>query len=237
MDFTNRMVAWTGVRQTILSAVLLIGVGLTAVGCDSNGSSGSDSEGLQLPESLNLEATPANGSVSLNWDSVEGAETYRVYRSKDADVNVPASPLDAGISNSTYTDNTTENGTTYYYAVTAVGSKNVNDTETAPSRVVQGTPFANATGLEGTSGDAEVELTWEPASGAETYNVYRSESKGVDVSGSPLTSGVSSSSYTDASVTNGTTYYYRITAVRSGEESDASSEIAKTPVSEPPSRP
>jgi len=235
MDFTNRTISWTRALTTVLSGVLLAGVGLTTVSCDSNGSSNSGD--VQLTGSLDMKATPANGAVSLNWEEVEGAEVYRVYRSENADINFPSSPLDTSISDPSYTDESVENGTTYYYAVTAAKSQDVEGTESAPSKVVQSTPFTDPSRLTGTSGDANVELTWHKADGAATYNVYRSTSEDVDVSGSAVASGVSSASYTDAGLTNGTTYYYRITAVRAGQESSPSNEIAKTPTAKPPSRP
>ncbi|MCS4116052.1 fibronectin type 3 domain-containing protein [Salinibacter ruber] len=78
-------------------------------------------------------------------------------------------------------------------------------------------------------------------SAADSYRVYRSTSSGVGVSGSPLDTGVSSAGYTDGTAENGQTYYYVVTAVaeEDGEtaESDPSSEVGKTPSSDPPERP
>lgn len=88
--------------------------------------------------------------------------------------------------------------------------------------------------LTGTSGDSQVALSWDGVSGAETYNVYRSTRSGIDTSGDPLESGISSTSYTDTDAQNKTEYYYRVTAVRSGAESDPSNEIQKTPFPPPP---
>jgi len=88
--------------------------------------------------------------------------------------------------------------------------------------------------LEGTSGDSQVKLKWDKVSEAEAYNVYRSTSAGIDASGNPLEPGISSPPYTDTGAKNGTEYYYRVTAVRSGQESDPSNEIQKTPFSSPP---
>jgi hypothetical protein len=96
-------------------------------------------------------------------------------------------------------------------------------------------------GLEATSGDSEIGLSWDAVDEADTYRVYRSTSSGVGVSGSPLDTGVSSAGYTDGTAENGQTYYYVVTAVaEEGEEtaeSDPSSEVEKTPFSDPPDRP
>ncbi|MFO8050019.1 MAG: PASTA domain-containing protein, partial [Desulfosudaceae bacterium] len=58
------------------------------------------------------------GEVSLDWNPVEGAEQYRIYRSTDAD------PLSFGVIGQTadtdFTDDNTDNDNTYLYVVGAV---------------------------------------------------------------------------------------------------------------------
>jgi fibronectin type 3 domain-containing protein len=83
-----------------------------------------------------------------------------------------------------------------------------------------------------------VALSWDAAAGADTYNVYRRTSSTDGAEGEPLATGVAETSYADTDAKNGTTYYYRVTSVNSsGAESDASSEVEKTPFSDPPDRP
>lgn len=97
---------------------------------------------------------------------------------------------------------------------------------------------AAPSGLEASSGDAQIGLDWDAVSEAETYKVYRSTSSTDGAEGDPLAEDLSEASYTDDSVENGTTYYYRVTAEGSeGNESDASGEVQATPFDEPPSRP
>lgn len=98
-------------------------------------------------------------------------------------------------------------------------------------------PPAAPSGLEGVSGDAQVELSWEAVNEADTYNVYRSTSSS-GVEGDPIKGNVPQTSATDASVENGTSYYYRVTAVDGdGNESDPSGELKVTPFANPPERP
>lgn len=96
-------------------------------------------------------------------------------------------------------------------------------------------------GLEATSGDSEIGLSWEAVDEANAYRVYRGTSSGVDTSSSALETDVSSTDYTDGTAENGQTYYYVVTAVaeEDGEtaESGASNEVEKTPFSDPPNRP
>jgi|GEM_PF-6966344 len=94
------------------------------------------------------------------------------------------------------------------------------------------TPPNPCTGL-GVSGTASqsVSLNWDdnPASDLSGYNVYRSTT-----SGGPYvkanTSLINVSNYTDSGLTNGTTYYYVVTAVDThSNESDDSAQISAAP--------
>jgi hypothetical protein len=77
-------------------------------------------------------------------------------------------------------------------------------------------------------GDGAVPLRWQQSFGATSYAVLRSTN-----SGGPYTtvaSGITDGSYTDTSVTNGTTYYYTVTATNSAGTSVNSPEDSATPV-------
>jgi len=90
---------------------------------------------------------------------------------------------------------------------------------------------AAPTNLSATGGNAQVSLTWTGSSGATSYNVKRGTTSGGPYTtvGSPATTG-----YTDTGLTNGTTYYYVVTAVNSGGESGNSSQASATPQAPPP---
>jgi fibronectin type 3 domain-containing protein len=174
----------------------------------------------------------------LSWDAVDGADSYRVYRGTSSGVDASGSALNTGISSAEYADESAENGTEYFYVVTAVASDGGESAESDPSGEVGAVPFATPSGLEGTSRDSEVALSWDAAAGADTYNVYRSTSSTSGAEGDPLATGVTEASFADTTAQNGTKYYYRVTSVNpSGAESDASSEVEKTPFSDPPDRP
>src|SRR5262249_60468294 len=94
---------------------------------------------------------------------------------------------------------------------------------------VSATPrVAAPTGLTATPGNAQVALTWTAASGATSYNIYRSTSSGGQ-GNTPVKTGVTGTSFSDTSLANGTTYYYQVSAVDSGSESVKSSEVFATP--------
>ncbi len=236
---------------SLLLTTALLGLALAVAGCggagsneegggdDGGGDDGGGGTGLSAPAvPSGLEATPQDGTVQLGWDAVDGADTYNVYRSTSSGVDGSGSPLDTGIDQSSYTDGTAENGTEYFYAVSAVASEGGESAESDASEEAEAIPFAAPSGLEGTSRDSEVALSWDAAGGADTYNVYRSTSSTSGAEGEPLATGVAETSYADGTAENGTKYYYRVTSVNtSGAESSASSEVEKTPFSEPPGQP
>ncbi|HET6381964.1 MAG TPA: fibronectin type III domain-containing protein, partial [Armatimonadota bacterium] len=85
---------------------------------------------------------------------------------------------------------------------------------------------AAPTGLTAVVGDAQVGLSWGSSNFVTSYNVKR-----ATTSGGPYTTVASptTTSYTDMGLTNGTTYYYVVSAVNSGGESANSSQVSATP--------
>jgi len=95
-------------------------------------------------------------------------------------------------------------------------------------RTAQPTP-PNAPTLAAAEGNAAVTLTWAPASGvaASYYNVYRSHVYG---GGYAKIGEATGTTYVDDTVTNGTLYYYVVTAVSTlGVESGFSNEVSALP--------
>jgi pectate lyase-like protein/fibronectin type III domain protein len=101
-----------------------------------------------------------------------------------------------------------------------------------------GTPPSPPSALAAVPGNAQVALSWNPSTGASSYNVKRST-----VSGGPYTiiaTGVNSTSFTNTGLTNGTTYFYVVSAVNSFGESANSGQASATPqgsVQTPPPAP
>jgi fibronectin type 3 domain-containing protein len=176
----------------------------------------------------NLAATAGSAQVSLTWTASSGATSYNVKRSTTS--GGPYTQL-ATSTSASYTDSTVTNGTTYYYVVSAVNAAG----ESANSAEVSATPKGSAppvpTNLAAIAGNAQVALTWTASSGATGYNVKRSTTTGGPYT---LIASPTSTSYTDTTVTNGTTYYYVVSATNANGESANSSEISATPSATPP---
>ncbi|HTV41152.1 MAG TPA: immunoglobulin domain-containing protein [Candidatus Sulfotelmatobacter sp.] len=84
------------------------------------------------------------------------------------------------------------------------------------------------------AGNGQVTLSWAAPLGATGYNLQR-----ATASGGPYTTiaSLTATNDTDSSVTNGTVYYYVVSALRSGTESANSSQVSATPALPAPAPP
>jgi fibronectin type 3 domain-containing protein len=111
--------------------------------------------------------------------------------------------------------------------VNAVGEGSLSNeaSATPPSPTVPGAPSLSAS-----AGSGVVHLTWSaPSNGGSTitnYNVYRGTSSGSETL---LTTLGNVTSFDDTAVTNGTTYYYKVSAVNAVGEGSLSNEASATP--------
>jgi cellulose 1,4-beta-cellobiosidase len=93
------------------------------------------------------------------------------------------------------------------------------------------TPPAAPVGLAATPGNNQVGLSWNASSGATSYKVKRSTTNG----GSYTTmTNVAATTSTDVGLSNGTTYYYVVSAVNISGESTNSLQVSATPSSTAP---
>jgi sugar lactone lactonase YvrE len=84
------------------------------------------------------------------------------------------------------------------------------------------------TSVVATAGNSQVTVSWYGVSGATSYNIYWSTSSGVTKLSGTKISNVTSP-YTHTGRTNGTTYYYVVTAVVASAEGAESSQVSATP--------
>jgi hypothetical protein len=91
-----------------------------------------------------------------------------------------------------------------------------------------GTPPPAPTGLIAAAGNAQATLNWNASSGATSYNVKRSTTNGGPYT--TIASGVTATTFTNTGLTNGTTYFFVVSAVNSFGESGNSNQASATPV-------
>jgi fibronectin type 3 domain-containing protein len=177
----------------------------------------------------NLVAAPGNASVTLAWTASTGATSYNVKRSTTD--GGPYTQLAAPTS-SGYTDSTVTNGTTYFYVVSALNAdgESANSAQASATPQAPIVPPAAPTNLTATPGNAAVTLTWTASTGATSYNVKR-----ATTDGGPYTTlaAPTSNGYTDSTVTNGTTYFYVVSALNAAGEGANSAQAFATPQAAP----
>jgi outer membrane protein assembly factor BamB len=190
--------------------------------------------GSTLPSTpKNLVATAGNGQAVLSWSAASGATSYDLYRSTTAG-GEGATPVATGIVSTSYTNTGLTNGTTYYFTLAAVNASGAS----AQSNEASVTPVApppppTPTNLSATAGNAQATLSWSAASGATSYNLYRSTTAGGE-GATPVATGIVSTSYTNTGLTNGTTYFFTVAAVNGFGTSGQSNEVSATPTAPPP---
>ncbi|QQY81127.1 T9SS type A sorting domain-containing protein [Tamlana sp. s12] len=83
--------------------------------------------------SISLTANAGDGSVTLNWTTANlSASTFAVYRNTSSNTSGRTKLTDLSSSATSYTDNSVDNGTTYYYWVQANGNVESNSQSAKP---------------------------------------------------------------------------------------------------------
>ena len=194
---------------------------------DANGTAGPWSDVVAVTCRLGLTApsvtggNDSQGRPTLKWNAVTGAAKYEVYRarSKDGDYIKYSTQTSTGYTNSAYLTS----GSTYYYKVRALDA---NGTAGPWSDVVAVTCRLGLTAPSVTGGNdsqGRPTLKWNAVTGAAKYEVYRARSKDGDyIKYSTQTStGYTNSAY----LTSGSTYYYKVRALKSDGTAGAWSSI------------
>ncbi|MHA2403972.1 MAG: fibronectin type III domain-containing protein, partial [Candidatus Kariarchaeaceae archaeon] len=190
-----------------------------------------------VPEApQNLSGTPAKDQVSLTWDipSSDGGvpiSNYSIFRSQTSgSYGAPIATVGAG--ETSYVDSTVSSGETYYYVVRA----NNSEGESAVSNeitIIPGQAPAPPENVDAVHGNQQVTLTWDAPSdnggiAIFQYRIYRAPNIGgpyIEIDMVPDTT----TSYTDTGLTNGISYFYKITAENTKGESLDSSIVSSVP--------
>lgn len=155
----------------------------------------------------NLAATAGDGEITLVWDSVANVTGYTVkYGTSKNALNKTAG---VGANRAVLSD--LENGTTYYFQVTATN----DDWSGTPSAILSATPLAASvpgapSNLKVESADSSLRVSWGKTKDATYYQVfYREEGASEFIAWSGTTT---STSTAITGLTNGTVYEVAVKA-------------------------
>ena len=160
---------------------------------------------LDAPE-FKLSSVPETGKIRIEWEPVEGATAYRVYR---ADTKEGEYKLLKTTENLSLINVSAEPGSVYWYKVRAIGQDGVlgklSSAKYRTCRLAQ--PVVKGGHVASTGKNT---LSWEAVPGAVAYKVYRSEKKS---SGYKLIKTTENVTFTNVSAEAGKAYYYKVVAV------------------------
>jgi fibronectin type 3 domain-containing protein len=169
---------------------------------------------VSVPVPTGLYAYSDGNTVNLNWNSVNGASYYRVYRdgSYSGDSKGAAAITDENLAPGTY-----------YYQVSAVNSYGYEG-ELSASFSVTVSRLPAPVGLYTSLNGNIVNFSWYSVNGASYYKIYRSNSSGAYELISNYGSDITYSEGLSAG-----TYYYQVSAVdSSGNEGERSASVPVT---------
>jgi fibronectin type 3 domain-containing protein len=167
----------------------------------------------------NLVASGTTGAVNLSWSapSSNGGSAvtgYKVYRGSSSGAETLLTTLGATTS---YSDAAVTGGNTYYYEVSAVNGigEGPRSAEASATPTVKATVPGAPMNLLASGATGAVNLSWlapsnNGGSAVTGYKLYRGKSSGAETLYANLGT---TTSYSDAAVTGGTTYYYEVSAV------------------------
>ena len=208
-----------GYNDAIVSGVNILSGGTTSV----NIAMTSD---VVKPQAPTVSALSGNTQVTLSWGDVSGATSYNIYWSTDSGVTTSSTQI-SGVT-SPYIHTGLTNGQEYFYIVTANNPGGEGLASSEVSATPQVLPPIAPTGVSAAYSDTQVTVEWGSVTNADSYNIYWSTDSGVTTgTGIPIYD--VTSPYTHTGITNGTPYYYIVTAVNAGGESEASDEVSATP--------
>jgi hypothetical protein len=201
-----------------------------------------DEAAFAAPTGLTVAGNDAGG-VRIGFSAAGGAQDFQLYRANGTCASAAAGDfrLVAGAAASPLTDDRTQGGFSYAYKARGISNDVEGDASTCidvisdDSCTLQPQFDTTSVTADGSNANCSVDLSWTPAqascpaSTGITYDVLRDSDPYF---GNPQTiaTNLAAASYADTAVSNGTPYYYRVSAADSfGNVSPLSQILNVTP--------
>lgn len=159
-------------------------------------------------------------SATIGWTSISGASKYYIYR---ASTIAGGYTLVANTTSTNYTNTGLTTGSTYYYRVAAYKTTYGNMSPPIAIRMQFTTPII----IKGCpTSPTSISLQWSKVYGNNGYRIYRSTSSNGTYTNIGYTT---ATTYSDTSLSAGTTYYYKIAAYNSNTTTTQSGYVSIKP--------
>ena len=156
----------------------------------------------------------STGYPKLTWEAVDGAVSYKVYRSTSKEGTYSLTKTTTGTS---YTNTSAKPGNVYYYKVVAVAEKSAANS--AYSSVKSRTcDLAQPKVTIDLNAKGKPTLSWDAVKDAVQYKVYRATAEDGTYSVMKTTTGTT---YTNTTAVDGTTYFYKVRAICSNTDGNS----------------
>ncbi|HTW75924.1 MAG TPA: fibronectin type III domain-containing protein, partial [Steroidobacteraceae bacterium] len=179
---------------------------------------------MPLSAPTGLAAASTSSAVTTTWNAVAGAASYNLYGG--------TSPANLGLVNTTgpltsptFAFTEWPPGYANYLAVQAVypGGYTSDISAQILATALPAVPSTLSASATGTA----IALQWTAGAGASSYSILEGSKSGAE-SGTPVVSGITSTSYTLGGQAAGGTYFFEVEAVNAGGNSQTSNEASAT---------
>ena len=187
---------------------------LSGTWCDLAGSAGA-AVPYQLPATptLSMVAQEGGTTVSVTWNAVSGATSYKLYRSTVSGGEY-AQIGDDEISALSYLDRGLTPETAYFYQLEACNFDGCSAPSLPVSVSLVVAPARPSAPSASAQSDTEILVTWSAVSGATSYNLYRSTVSSGEYA--QIGDGeISALNYLDSGRSASTEYFYQLEACNS----------------------
>ncbi len=212
----DKSVTWTSSNTQVAKVsgtgvVTAVGSGTAVITVKTN--SGGFKASCKITVNICLDAPVLNSimnvrhGVLITWDSVNGAERYRIFRKTPT-----SSWIKVGCTtNNSFVDATAESGLTYIYTVRCISNDekiytSEYDNEGIRIKYIEVPLITNLS-----ANNSAVLVTWDAVKGAEKYRVFRK----TGTSGWSIVGDTASAVFWDKTAKTGVTYTYTIRCITS----------------------
>ena len=175
---------------------------------------------LQLPP-INLSASVSKTTVHLSWQNGGGIAPlmrYNIYRGTDS-TNVSIIDSTVNLNES----NLIPSAGTYFYRISAVDSSGFESVAAKMTIII--TPPGAPQNLTTAASSGQVILKWNKNTEGDflKYRIYKGTTSGGEILSDSTSGGITDTTKTITGLTNGTVYYFKVTAIDSERFESASS--------------